>query len=1031
MIHNFYTPLHLWLYARRRGVLVIVALLVVASVIVTARMEMEEDILAMLPQRDRVVDEFMYAVKKFRQVDRLYIDVGIATDNPDALAAAADELYTALAGHTALGRVLYRVESTDQHKLMKYVTGALPVLFTTADEAALAEKLQPAKVRGYLTTMRRKLAGPEGLVLKDIVAADPIGMSGLVGLRLLPLQAGFTGARVEDGRITSADGRHVLLMAEPKFASSNSGASRQLIADVLRATVAVEQHYPSVHVAVTGGHRMAVDNATLIEADSRRCLLIGMAAMGLLCFVSYRRRWLALVTFVPSLVGTALAGVVLVLCYQQLSAIAIGFASIAIGITVDYAIYVVYHLDDAAGLDQRGIGDHVSRLVLPITAGALTTMAAFAVMASSPMRGYQQLGVFGAVGVLFSAAFALLVLPLLVPVPKQNAQPPLWLTRLLERFFAWRARRLSWLLVGLAVVSVAASGGLWRLRFEGDMARMNGVTAATRHDEELIRGTWGDALGLTLVVSRGTTEDAAFAENDRVAERLAGNPDVSAIYSLAAVCPARATQVKNLRRWREFWTDERRAALRTTLREVGSELGFKVDAFSRFWKTVDDVPTWITVETFRDTPLEQVIRERVASAPSDHAVSTMVKLVNRSKADRLRTAVPGVYVLDKQALTEHIAGLAKTGLGWFALWTALLVAIILYISLASVRLTAAALLPLAFGLLWTFGAMGWLGLPVDLMNSVFVVFIIGIGEDYSIFLVTSRLDEWRGRPARLSATSASVVISALTTTFGFAVLILARHPVLFSLGTTVLLGMACAFVATLLLTLLFTDWVLRPLRAPVCSSAPAQEITRLYRYQGRWVERFVMWKMRLDPIFQLLDEATPRHGVILDLGCGYGMASHWLALTGPARTLFGMDYDPDKIRVAQCSARSQPRVRFEVGDILTLEYPACDAVLLLDVLHYWTPAKQQAILAKARAVLRPGGRLVLRDAARADTKAHHRVEWWERLVTRLGHNKTVEGLYFQSAEELTTMLRHAGFTGITVTPTGRDDSNVLVVSVVQ
>ena len=104
--------------------------------------------------------------------------------------------------------------------------------------------------------------------------------------------------------------------------------------------------------------------------------------------------------------------------------------------------------------------------------------------------------------------------------------------------------------------------------------------------------------------------------------------------------------------------------------------------------------------------------------------------------------------------------------------------------------------------------MGWLGLPIDMMNCVFVLFIIGIGEDYSVFLATSKLDEWRGHPPRIHATSASVMISALTTIFGFAVLIFARHPVLFSMGTTVLLGMACAFAATLVITPLCMDLLL-------------------------------------------------------------------------------------------------------------------------------------------------------------------------------------------------------------------------------
>src|SRR4029079_17483261 len=98
---------------------------------------------------------------------------------------------------------------------------------------------------------------------------------------------------------------------------------------------------------------------------------------------------------------------------------------------------VIYHLDDAAGLNRPEVGRHIGRLVVPIGVGALTTIAAFAVMATSPMHGYQQLGVFGAVGVIFSAVFALVVLPLLVPIPKEAGQPPLWLRRLVETLHGW------------------------------------------------------------------------------------------------------------------------------------------------------------------------------------------------------------------------------------------------------------------------------------------------------------------------------------------------------------------------------------------------------------------------------------------------------------------------------------------------------------------------------------------------------------------------------------------------------------------
>ncbi len=1021
---------------------------------------------------------------------------------------------------------------------------------------------------------------------------------------------------------------------------------------------------------------MTVDNAALIKGDATRCIFLGMTAMLVLCLTAYRRRWLALLTFLPSLFGTLIAGVALAVWQRHLSAIATGFATIAIGITVDYAIYVIYHLDNAAGLDAEKMGRHVGRLVLPISVGGLTTVAAFVVMATSPMHGYQQLGIFGAVGVLFSAAFAILILPLLVPVPKESGQSPLWLTRLMDRFHQWQKRGRPLLLLALAALTVVTALGARRLRFDGDITRLNGITDSTRRDEELIRKTWGDALGMTLVVARGKTEDEALAQNDRAAEMLARAPGVGAVYSLAAVCPSRANQESNIRRWRGFWTDARRADLRRTLERIGGELGFRPEAFSVFWQRLDEAPALLALANFRGKPLEQALNERVALAPGDNAVSTLIKVDDHAQIGALRQKLSGMILLDKKNFTEHIAYLAKEGLGRFALWTGILVTGIVYLALGAIELVLATLLPLLFALLWTFGVMGWLGLPVDMMNSVFVIFIIGIGEDYSVFMMTSKLDEWRGRPPRMGATSASVVISALTTIFGFAVLVFARHPVLFSMGTTVLIGMVFAFAATLILTPLFMDillfkeqprgaprwwhvactlWVgillagsevflygvlrpilklLSPSRAddrlrratssmargvvrslpfgrlefrnitpstfdPPCvvisnhqsavdvmlavclpgdvrqtakkrifdtpilgigckllghvmvepndpettlrrcreklaegasvhfypegtrsmdgflkrfhrgafdlaiemkkdvlpilmcdtnvamprdsywfepyhtvvASLPRitpqtfdyskgslalmrhcegiarqalqkqldelntprvlrRKVERLYRYQGKFVEQFVHWKMKLDPMFAALTDVVPKAGFVLDLGCGYGLAAQWLAHTSDRLKFLGVDYDEDKIRVARRTAPGHEGIEFESRDIIHWDFPPCDTVLLLDVLHYMAPEKQDILLGKARRALRPGGRLILRDAARSETSAHQRVVRWEKFATGIGHNHSVENLHYRTELELTDALKRAGFARWEIKNRSGMDSNILVTAFV-
>ena len=121
--------------------------------------------------------------------------------------------------------------------------------------------------------------------------------------------------------------------------------------------------------------------------------------------------------------------------------------------------------------------------------------------------------------------------------------------------------------------------------------------------------------------------------------------------------------------------------------------------------------------------------------------------------------------------------------------------------------------------------------------------------------------------------------------------------------------------------------------------------------------------MKTDPLFRAVEKAVPARGEILDLGCGYGIVAHWLTLFTPERRVHGVDFDAEKIRVAQVTARANPQVHFEHRDILEWpEFPACDCALLCDVLHYFPRELKAEVLRKIFAALRPGGCLIIRDA---------------------------------------------------------------------
>ncbi|HEV57126.1 MAG TPA: hypothetical protein ENN87_06460 [Phycisphaerales bacterium] len=88
-----------------------------------------------------------------------------------------------------------------------------------------------------------------------------------------------------------------------------------------------------------------------------------------------------------------------------------------------------------------------------------------------------------------------------------------------------------------------------------------------------------------------------------------------------------------------------------------------------------------------------------------------------------------------------------------------------------------------------------LGMNVNMFNVAASVLVMGLSIDYGVFIVRSR---WASGPVRDGAAERAVVTSALTTLCGFGALSVARHPAMFSLGITVVLGIIPAMVCALL-----------------------------------------------------------------------------------------------------------------------------------------------------------------------------------------------------------------------------------------
>ena len=106
-----------------------------------------------------------------------------------------------------------------------------------------------------------------------------------------------------------------------------------------------------------------------------------------------------------------------------------------------------------------------------------------------------------------------------------------------------------------------------------------------------------------------------------------------------------------------------------------------------------------------------------------------------------------------------------------------------------------ALLPVAAGILWTFGLMVLLGLPFNPANIIAPTLLIGIGVANGVHIL-NRFTEERHPSILGKSTGKAVLVSALTTCTGFGSLILAKHAGIASLGTVMALGAALCMIAS-------------------------------------------------------------------------------------------------------------------------------------------------------------------------------------------------------------------------------------------
>ena len=781
----------------------------IAAGLLASRVEVETDILSLVPRNNPVVEEFKETVARFGSVDTLLVVVHLDPERSlETTLDFVDRLASSLRDWDLIDWIEYRVDSTAE--------AAVPLLDRATlflDPEELEEVLAELDNKGLEETavrLRAQLVAPQSVVTKDLLRLDP---AGLLPKILSKIRFGGVGVRVdpETGCLIDSGHRFLLMMAKPTSPAQDLKFDRMLMEGLAERVAAVGEAWREdggdepPQVEFTGGYVVALDDARLITSDMIVGLVSSLVGVMLLFLLAFRRRAALVFAFFPLVTGIALTFAFGAITLGRINSLTSAFGGLVIGLGIDFVIvlYARYVEERRSGASNEEAVDAMGRYTgVGVLLGAVTTAATFYAFLVTDFAGLWELGLLTGTGILLLVVTVFLLLPALLTLiqPRgRTGERPLYLHSFgSDLLCRWSLRRPKLTIVIACLITLILGFGIGRLKWDDDFRNMrSGDNRAIQLRQEVM-----DAFDLRFspMVLRcdGADETEALAGCREILphlEKLVDGENLVGVDTIAGIIPSRAVQEELIARLEEAEPalEGVRGRFETALRSNG----LNPTAFSEgidHLVTALDRRKPLSLADLEGTPLARVVDRYVAVG--DGEVSAAIYLYppvgewRRGASPALRALIeryPGTVLAGPNIISAELRKIVWDDALRAAVLGMIVVFILMWLDLGGPLRALLGLLPLVVGMVWMLGAMGLLGLRLNFFNIFVLTMIIGIGVDYGIHLL-HRWYESGGDHEALAETAKAIAVAALTTMVGFGSLVLSHYPGLRSVGAAAILG---------------------------------------------------------------------------------------------------------------------------------------------------------------------------------------------------------------------------------------------------
>jgi len=443
----------------RWAVIAALALLTaLASYAVASRLRLDPNVASLLPQRGESAALRRY-LRAFGGSDLAVVLVQSSQTGANArqeVAKVADQLEQALA---ALETVRFAAARMDTNRQLDPM-----LVWRHADQPArdrLARALSSEGMRQRLEASRAMMLAPGAAAASEMIGRDPLRLA-----QLLADEGGVGSGYVAqaDGAFATDDGLAHLVLVFPE-GQALRGADAKAFMRQARFVIAEQQRaHPNLSIGITGGHAIAEATEAMLIDDLTISGTLSMLLAALAFSLTFRRLRALWAVMPPLLLGTVWTAAIAAMLPSGLSAIAVAFMSVVVGVGVDTGVHVYAALLEARrdGLAPAAAARVArQRTQRPVLVAAITAGAAFGSLALSEISALRQLGILCAGGEILTALAIVVVTPeigaWLERKPPPRARPPRW-TDAVAWLTATRARAA--ICLALAAVPLLAIVGL-------------------------------------------------------------------------------------------------------------------------------------------------------------------------------------------------------------------------------------------------------------------------------------------------------------------------------------------------------------------------------------------------------------------------------------------------------------------------------------------------------------------------------------------------------------------------------------------